>query len=146
MAVHWLVTALASSVLWGVVYSISGYLYHKNDPIHPFTTLFWTAAVGVVVYFSLGYRVIVKDTKNIIAESNILYLVVFEVICSILGYIFICIATKDANATVVSMVEITYPFFVLIFSYYFFGEGDLLTTRNLLGGGLILSGIFVLWS
>jgi drug/metabolite transporter (DMT)-like permease len=48
------------------------------------------------------------------------------------------------NASLVGMVEITYPLFTILFAYIFFKEFHL-NVFTMLGGMLILSGVFLMY-
>jgi drug/metabolite transporter (DMT)-like permease len=57
--------------------------------------------------------------------------------------IFFAIGAK--NATVASLIEISYPLFVAFFAWLLFRESQL-NWSVLIGGAMILGGVFVVWS
>jgi drug/metabolite transporter (DMT)-like permease len=69
---------------------------------------------------------------------------VVAVISSAAGGLLIYIAIAEKNATLASLIEISYPFFVAIFAWLFFRDAQFSWT-TLLGGLLILGGVSVVF-
>ena len=65
-----------------------------------------------------------------------LILVIVSVVGSLLGNLLIMSGISSSNATVASIVEITYPIFVVLVGYLIFGEGHL--SLPIMGGGLLI--------
>ena len=66
------------------------------------------------------------------------------VISSAAGGLLIYIAIGEKNATLASLIEISYPFFVALFAWVFFREIQF-NWQTLVGGALILGGVAVVF-
>lgn len=69
---------------------------------------------------------------------------VVAVVSSAAGALLIYIAIGEKNATLASLIEISYPFFVAIFAWLFFRDAQF-SWPTLLGGLLILGGVGVVF-
>jgi drug/metabolite transporter (DMT)-like permease len=140
----WIVYALAAAVIWGISYAASGRVIERGmTPLVFFFlyTLFGAAAAA-------GALTLTGKTGTLFSEVRILgadwvWLVV-AVISSAAGGLLIYIAIGEKNATLASMIEISYPFFVAVFAWLFFRETQF-NWPTILGGILILGGVAVVF-
>jgi drug/metabolite transporter (DMT)-like permease len=140
----WIVYALAAAVIWGISYAASGRVIERGmTPLVFFFlyTLFGAAAAA-------GALTLTGKTGTLFSEVRILgadwvWLVV-AVISSAAGGLLIYIAIGEKNATLASLIEISYPFFVAVFAWLFFRETQF-NWPTILGGILILGGVAVVF-
>jgi drug/metabolite transporter (DMT)-like permease len=139
--VHWLFPAVGSSLLWGMDYAVAERLL---DRINPVTSLFYTSVVCVAIFGVFGRSTIRNDTQLLLDDPSAVFFLIFVCATGVFANYFTSVAIQLENATVVSMVEISYPLYVMIFSWIVFGQKDVFTTNNVTGGLLIIAGIWFL--
>lgn len=140
----WIVYALAAAIIWGISYAASGRVIERGmTPLIFFFlyTLFGAAAAAAALTFA-------GKTGNLLSEVRTLgadwvWLVV-AVVSSAAGSLLIYIAIGEKNATLASLIEISYPFFVAVFAWLFFREAQF-SWQTVLGGLLILGGVGVVF-
>jgi drug/metabolite transporter (DMT)-like permease len=140
----WFVYALSAAVIWGVSYAASGRVIERGVSPIVFFTLY--AAVGLLMglsamavtgkltTFPLEIRAIGKDWTWL----------AIAVITSGIGALLIYMAIGEKNATVASLIEISYPVFVAFFAWLFFRETQF-NLMTVLGGALIIGGVAVVF-
>ena len=109
-----LIYAILASVTWGLVYVIAQKVLTKVPPITLLLTEFIIAAIILlpIAFFNLdSIKSLDKTTFILIAFTSIMMLVAnFLIITSV----------KLLGAPIASTLEISYPFFVVLFAYLFF--------------------------
>ena len=126
-----------ASIVWGINYSISEKVLNK---ISPYSLMFFELLIGTLIAGVLCLNYIKEDIKNI---SEIKYLFAGSILMFNLGYLLIAFSIKNSNATIAGLIEISYPLFIILFSYLFFNEVNI-NKYTLIGGGLVMSGILVI--
>jgi drug/metabolite transporter (DMT)-like permease len=130
--------AIGAAVIWGLMYSLHQKVLYSVEPM---TLLFiYSAMIAVgllpVLFFKAG--LVGKALMN----KEVLYIVIFSSCLSIIANFLIFSGIKSSNAAIISMIEIAYPFFVVMFSYIIFKA-----TPNFyffLGGALIFVGSIII--
>ena len=130
--------AIGAAVTWGLVYTIDQKILHAVSPI---TLLFINAIVTALimlpfVFWNNGSVKAVLDS----GKTNLL-LISLSIVLATLANFFIFSGIKTLDASTASMIEIAYPFFVVLFSYFFFRS-----TPNVyffIGGILIFIGSII---
>ena len=102
--------------------------------------MFFELLIGTLIAGVLCLNYIKEDIKNI---SEIKYLFAGSILMFNLGYLLIAFSIKNSNATIAGLIEISYPLFIILFSYLFFNEVNI-NKYTLIGGGLVMSGILVI--
>lgn len=131
--------AIGAAIAWGLVYAIDQKILSGISPI---TLLFINSMIAAVimlpfVFFSNGS---IKDLFN--SGKTNLWLVVISIILAILANFLIFSSIKALGASTASIIEIAYPFFVVLFSFILFRS-----TPNiyfLIGGILIFIGSIII--
>jgi drug/metabolite transporter (DMT)-like permease len=136
----WIVYALAAAVIWGISYAASGRVIERGVTPLAFFFLytFFGATAALVTLAFMG------KTGTLLSEIRVLgadwvWLVV-AVVTSAAAGLLIYIAIGEKNATIASLIEISYPFFVAVFAWLFFREIQF-NWLTVLGGVLILGGV-----
>ncbi|MFH0712909.1 MAG: DMT family transporter [Candidatus Jorgensenbacteria bacterium] len=131
--------AIGAAVLWGFIYTIDQKVL---SDVAPMTLLFIHAIVATIIvlpliFFSNGL------TNNILAVGKTNWLlIIFTVALATLANFFILSSIRGLNASIASIIEISYPFFVVLFSYILFRS-----TPNIyffIGGILVFLGSFII--
>ena len=111
--------AIAAAVTWGAVYTIDQKVLHN---ISPFELLFLSSIISACIilpfvwYFEHGNFI-----GTILAEgkANAL-LIVLSIVLAMCANFFIYSSIKTLGASTASIIEISYPFFVALFSMLVF--------------------------
>ena len=140
----WLVYALSASVIWGISYAASGRVIARGVSPLTFFALYTLAGavMGVGGLAATGrLRTVADEIAGI--GSDALWLAV-AVVASGIGTFLIYMAIGEKNATLASLIEISYPIFVAFFAWLFFRDVHL-NLGTLAGGLLILAGVAVVY-
>jgi uncharacterized membrane protein len=139
----WLFYALASSVIWGI-----NYLFYEKilQRISISTLYFIDLIVGATVFllFALFSNSFAKDLSLIQNTKSLQLLILSSVITSVLANLFIALAIQSKNATLSTLIEISYPLFIILFAWLLFKENTL-NTSVFIGGGFIFTGIIIIY-
>ena len=131
--------AIGAAITWGLVYAIDQKILYN---VAPMTLLFIDSIIAALimlpfVFFSNG------SIKEVFASRKAnLSLIVISVILATLANFLIFSGIKNLNASTASIIEISYPFFVVLFSYILFRS-----TPNIyffIGGLLVFAGTFII--
>lgn len=131
--------AIGAAITWGLVYAIDQKILTS---VAPMTLLFVTSIVTAIimlpfVFFDNG------SIKSLLASGkNNLSLIFISIILGTLASFFILSGIKKLDASTASIVEISYPFFVVLFSYVLFRS-----TPNIyffIGGILVFIGSVII--
>jgi drug/metabolite transporter (DMT)-like permease len=140
----WIVYAFGAAIIWGISYAASGRVIERGVTplVFFFLYTFFGATAGLIAMALMG------KTGTLISEIRILgadwvWLVV-AVVTSAAAGLLIYIAIGEKNATIASLIEISYPFFVAVFAWLFFREIQF-NWLTVLGGVLILGGVGVVF-
>jgi len=136
----WVGYALLASIIWGIYYVCS----EKALTIVSETSLIILSSFIGIMFVIPFFSTFIEDMKRVASASNVDKAFVFsEGVAAILGTFFIYKAIKlSSNATLTSLIEMTYPIFVLLFAYLLLGKTEV-NMYTALGGVLILSGAFL---
>jgi drug/metabolite transporter (DMT)-like permease len=140
MQLPWYVTAFGAAVIWGVHYplldlalkrlSVYSVLLLSVIPIFIVMPLFLRELAGDVDTFKL---LPAKEQWSILAIT----------VTSTAGVVLLCLSIGSKNATLTSLIEISYPIFVVLFTYLFFKQLHI-NLSVMFGGLLILSGAVII--
>ncbi len=140
----WFFYALGASILWGIGYVLSEKLLKSG-----FTPAFMMLSSGVitlpfylllVVYLGQlqgGLGLLFSDKNNLI----LMCLVGFTVVG---GNFLIFMSIYEKNATMASIIEITYPLFTCLFAWLILRQVQI-GWQTAIGGLFILAGIIIIF-
>lgn len=131
--------AIGAAITWGLVYAIDQKILFG---VAPMTLLFINSIITSIImlpflFFSNGS---VKDV--LVSGKANLPLIIISVVLAALANFLIFSGIKNLNASTASVIEIAYPFFVVLFSYIIFRA-----TPNVyffIGGMLVFIGSVVI--
>lgn len=136
----WLIYALGAAILWGINYSVSGRVLERG--VSPSTLFLLDLVFGLLAIG--GFVLAAGKSRNVVAEVRSLgpdwplLLVVMGCVTAAGLLSFMAISAK--NATLASLIEISYPLFVAFFAWLFFREVQW-NWPSILGGCMILGGV-----
>jgi Predicted membrane protein len=140
----WFVYALSAAVIWGLSYAASGRAIERGVSPLVFFTIY--AAVGTV----MGLCALTATGKlaNIPSElrsvgSDWGWLAI-AVVTSGIGALLIYMAIGEKNATLASLIEISYPVFVAFFAWLLFRETQF-NLSTVIGAVMIIGGVTVVY-
>ena len=140
----WIVYALLSAAVWG-----ANYLFYEKilQRISISTLYVIDLTVGAVVFllFAAFSGSFLKDISLIQSNRSLLLLILATVITSVLANLFIALAIQSKNATLSTLIEISYTIFIILLGWILFKQNHL-TPSVLIGGGLIFTGIAVIYA
>ncbi|MCX8494094.1 MAG: EamA family transporter [Chthoniobacterales bacterium] len=139
----WIVYAIAASVCWGMSYAASSEILKKGfSPLLFFFgySLFCTLGASVSLLISGALPNIWKRVDLGRADMGWF---IFSIAIGALGAYLTYAAMSAKNPTLASLIEISYPFFVVLFTWVFFRLCQL-NLSTMIGGLLILAGVFVI--
>jgi uncharacterized membrane protein len=140
----WMVYALAAAIIWGISYAASGRVIERGmTPLVFFFlyTFFGATAAATALVVTGKAGALGSEFRSL--EGDWVWLLV-AVISSAAGGLLIYMAIGEKNATLASLIEISYPFFVALFAWLFFRDVQF-NWQTLVGGVLILAGVSVVF-
>jgi drug/metabolite transporter (DMT)-like permease len=135
--------ALFAALLWGFDYAFAErVLRNISIPVFLAIQLFFASvAIGLIALIK-GYWQ--QDLASLLASKSTIFLFGLGIIAFTIANILICSAIQSKNATLSSLIEISYPFFIALISWFFFKENQL-TPSIAIGGTLIFIGSFIIY-
>ncbi|HEX4140048.1 MAG TPA: EamA family transporter [Candidatus Methylacidiphilales bacterium] len=139
----WLIYALAAAFIWGLNYAVSGRLLERGlspQALFFIDLVFGALAVGAVITLSGRWPATVAQLRGLSA-TDITWLLVALTSATAAGLlIFLSIGAK--NATLASLIEVTYPIFTAFFAWMLFRQATL-NAATILGAALIFIGVLI---
>jgi drug/metabolite transporter (DMT)-like permease len=133
----WWAYALLSAVCWGMQYVVMETLFRRVDFAAAFCFLSLVNGVLVAGIMFLLYPH--QNWTQLWQSWPILALVVFYLLCGSGAYLFNAYAINAKNATLASLLEISYPIFIILFTAIFLRKVHL-NAPGFLGAALIIAG------
>lgn len=140
----WIIYALAAAVIWGISYAASGRVIERGlSPLSFFLCYTLTGVVMATAMLALTGRIGALPAELKGLGSDTIWFAV-AILTSAAGALLIYMAIGEKNATLASLIEISYPFFVAVFAWLFFRETQF-NWPTVLGGVMILAGVAVVF-
>jgi drug/metabolite transporter (DMT)-like permease len=140
MQLPWYVTAIGAAIIWGIHYPLLDFAL-KRISVYGVLLL---SVIPVFIFMPLFLRELASDLdtfKLLPAKEQWSILVI--AVTSTIGAVLLFISIDSKNATLTSLIEISYPIFVVLFAYLFFKQVHI-NLSVMLGGLLILTGAMVI--
>jgi drug/metabolite transporter (DMT)-like permease len=133
----WWGYALLSASCWGMQYVLLEILFRRL----PFAAAysFLSLANGILVALVLFLIYPKQDWTQLWQEKRTLGMMMLYLIFGSGAYLFNAYAIRDQDATFASLLEITYPIFIIVFTAVFLGKFHLSFVGSI-GAALILAG------
>ena len=136
----WFFLALGAAVFWGLGYAFTEKI--MKDGLNPFVLLSFLVLAQMIAYplffyFSGGDY---KSQIDLLKNPTALWMLALVMIFFVLGNAFIFSSIQMKNASLSNIIEISYPIFVVLFSWLIFKENHV-NIHTVIGGTLIFSGV-----
>ena len=134
----WFILSIVASICWGLQYSSYGAKLTRI-PSEQYTLMYYffvTCVYAIYIFFF-------KTEKFIQLEKSEMGWMTLNVLSGAIASLLITISIQHKNATQSSLVEISYPFFVMFFSVLLFKE-NFPSYKAIIGSIMIFFGIFLI--
>lgn len=131
--------AITAAITWGLVYAIDQKIL---SGIAPITLLFINSIITAIIVLPFIFFDGGSIKSALLSGRENLTLIILSVVLATLASFLIFSGIKNLDASTASMIEIAYPFFVVLFSYIIFRS-----TPNIyffIGGILIFIGSIII--
>lgn len=134
-----LISALLASILWGLNYVLFEKVMNK---VNIFTMMFMDYLICTIITGGLCFVFgnFKTDLQNLYSIKTTFIINVFVYLTATL---LITSSIKYSNATIAGLIEISYPLFIIIFSYFILNETHL-DWKIISGGLFILIGVIII--
>jgi drug/metabolite transporter (DMT)-like permease len=140
----WWGYALLSAACWGIQYVLMETIFRRVDFAAAFS--FLSLANGILVALILWIFYPRQNWWNLGESWSVIGLVLLYLAFGTGAYLFNALAINQKNATLASLLEISYPLFIILFTALFFRQIHL-DGIGLAGAALIFLGcILVIFS
>lgn len=129
--------AIGAAVTWGLMYAIDEKILSKISPLN----LLFIQCV-LIALILLPFFIVSNGLADLTKNRAIWLLLALTVLLAVIGNFWILKSIQLLGATTASSFEISYPFFVAIFSMLLFGAR--LSLPVVMGGILIFLGSIVI--
>ncbi len=136
MHIPWYVAALGAAVTWGIYYPLVDMALKR-------ISLFSVILLGMIPVF-LVMPFFLKTVSNDIETVKALpaseqWVIAALGLIGLFGEVMVYLAITGKNATLASLIEMTYPVFVVLFAYLFYRQMHV-SASVFIGGLMILIG------
>lgn len=136
MHLPWYLAALGAAIIWGMHYPLIDFAMKRLSVY----TVLLISVIPIVAALPFFIDDVSKDIDTFkLLPNKEQFLVLVVALTSTMGALLLYLSIDGKNATLASLIEITYPVFVVIFAYVFFREIHI-NASVLLGGILVLTG------
>jgi drug/metabolite transporter (DMT)-like permease len=139
----WFWLSIGAAVLWGLDYALTGQVLKKISfpTLLVIELLFGFIVTAIVAMATGGWK---QDFVSLSTSKSLLFFVAVIVICFVIANLMITASIQEKGASIASLIEISYPFFVVLFSWFLFKD-ESVNTATLLGGVLVFMGVSIIY-
>jgi drug/metabolite transporter (DMT)-like permease len=131
--------AIGAAMIWGLAYAIDQKILSNVSPV---TLLFVSSLLAAIITLPF----VISNSENLKnltgSGKTILLLIIASGVLATLANFLIFSSIKNLNASLASIIEIAYPFFVVLFSFILFRSS--LNIYFFIGGTLIFIGSVII--
>ena len=136
MSIPWYLAAIGAAIIWGIHYPLIDFAMKRLSVY----SVLLISVLPVLFLMPMFLRDVARDVEVFkLLPTNEQWLVAAIGLTSTLGAVLLYLSVNSKNATLASLIEITYPVFVVLFAYIFFRQVHV-NTSVILGGLMILIG------
>jgi drug/metabolite transporter (DMT)-like permease len=136
MQLPWYVAALGAAVTWGIYYPLVD-MALKRISLYSVILL---SMIPVLLVMPLFLKTLSNDIETVktlpVSEQ---WIIACLGLIGLFGEVMVNMAITGKNATLASLIEMTYPVFVVLFAYLFYRQMHV-TSSVFIGGLMILLG------
>lgn len=136
MQIPWYIPAIAAALVWGLHYPLIEFALRR---VSLTTVVLLTALPMALLALAFPAR-LANDWRQLMTLPNGERLMIAAIaLTSLAGTVLLYLAVRGRNATLASLIEISYPAFVAVFAWLLFREWQL-NAGVLFGAGLVFVG------
>lgn len=135
----WFVAALSTAILWGFVYCLGGEIVKQIDKK---TYIFLSSLTSTIVYGCLCWDKVPETIQALQSKKIVILWLVLAIISTLTANYLSLLAVQLKNASLASMVEISYPLWVVLFTYLIFSDKQV-SILSVIGGIFVIIGIML---
>jgi drug/metabolite transporter (DMT)-like permease len=140
MTLPWYVPAIAAALVWGLHYPLIDHALKRVS----LTTVVLLTALPMALFALACPARIVADWRAFLGLSWPARGMILAIAAtSLLGTVLLYTAIQGKNATLASLIEITYPVFVVLFAWLLFREWHL-NAGVFAGAALVITGTMLI--
>jgi len=138
----WFFYALGAALIWGINYAVSGRLLERG--MSPQTLFFLDLVCGALVLTLLisATGKWSSTASEIRAVQPDLVWLIIAITASVSAGLLIFLSIQAKNATVASLIEVTYPLFTAFFAWILFRQNTI-NLATLVGALFIFAGVVI---
>lgn len=143
MQIPWYAGAVGAAVVWGVHYPLIDFALRRVSLV----TVLVLTALPIVLVAPLFYRTLMDDAAKLLHMETPERLTILALaLTSLAGSVLLFASIAGKNATLASLIEISYPAFVALFAFLLFRQMHL--NANVLAGAvLVFAGVaLIIWN
>ncbi len=140
----WFYYALGAAVLWGIGYVLAEKLLRMGFP--PAFIVFFDTLIVFPVFFIIAsaFGEVGPGLRMLFEKDYAFFIAVLSAMTVIGGNFLIMLSVSEKNATLTSLIEISYPLFTFAFAWLILKEVQL-TLETAAGAFLIFCGIVLIY-
>jgi drug/metabolite transporter (DMT)-like permease len=137
----WIVVSVAAAALWGFSYAMSERFLKQG--LSPAFIMLVQTALSVPLYGTLAWKFtnVEKQVDLLRSQPKLFFWVAFMAVCYLTANLMVFWSIGQKNATVVSLIEISYPLFTAAFAWILFNQIQM-NTGIAVGAAMIIAGVF----
>lgn len=140
MQIPWYASAIGAAVIWGVHYPLIDFALRRVSLV----TVLLLTALPIVLLAPFFHRALLADVAALQRmgtgdRATVLSLA----LTSLLGSVLLFVSIVGKNATLASVIEISYPVFVALFAFLLFRQVHV-NASVLAGAALVFAGVMII--
>lgn len=136
MQLPWYVAALGAAITWGIYYPLVD-MALKRISVYSVILL---SMIPVLLVMPLFLKTVNNDIETVKSlPTSEQWTIAALGLIGLFGEVMVYLAITGKNATLASLIEMTYPVFVVLFAYVFYRQMHV-TASVFIGGLMILIG------
>lgn len=137
----WFTFAIFAAILWGFNYALAERILNSISPV---SLLALEMIIGAIVFTGISFFTTMKrDVELLTTDTGLLLITVAEIAIVLIASYFIAASINLKNATIAGIIELTYPIFTILFTWFFFNQVHV-NFSVIIGGLLIFIGVLVI--
>jgi drug/metabolite transporter (DMT)-like permease len=139
----WFWLSLLAAILWGIDYALTGQVlkWLSFPTLIAIQLFFTTILMFAIAFFSGSWK---RDLTLLFSSRAMVVSVGIITLCFALANMMITISIQEKGASVASLIEISYPFFVVLITWFVFKDASV-SAPTFVGGLLVFSGIATIY-
>ena len=129
----WYGFAIAAGVTWGFTYLLNEMLYRHISFLTSMAIA--NTVIGVVMSIIVLATPLRHELRGIVQSKSVLLITALSTLSLLAAEIFIALSITGKNATLAGLIEVTYPLFIILFSWLLLHDTHLNT--GVIAGGCI---------